>query len=149
MGRYYSGDIEGKFWFGVQSSDDASSLGGFPEYVYGDEDVDGDEEERYEEDAIGLLYRFGPEQEEDLSEAIYKCKKELGEFIEKLDKFFEENDSYNDSNLALALGVDGSLGVDESKVRFLLVYYARLKFGEKIQNCLNENGQCNFTADLY
>ena len=23
MGRYYSGDIEGKFWFAVQSSDDA------------------------------------------------------------------------------------------------------------------------------
>ena len=28
MGRYYSGDIEGKFWFGVQSSDDASFFGG-------------------------------------------------------------------------------------------------------------------------
>lgn len=26
MGRYYSGDIEGKFWFGVQSSDDISKL---------------------------------------------------------------------------------------------------------------------------
>jgi len=24
MGRYYSGDIEGKFWFAVQSSTDAS-----------------------------------------------------------------------------------------------------------------------------
>jgi hypothetical protein len=28
MGRHYSGDIEGKFWFGVQSSDDASLFGG-------------------------------------------------------------------------------------------------------------------------
>ena len=28
MGRYYSGDIEGKFWFGVQDSDDASFFGG-------------------------------------------------------------------------------------------------------------------------
>lgn len=26
MGRYYSGDIEGKFWFGVQSSNDISKL---------------------------------------------------------------------------------------------------------------------------
>ena len=26
MGRFYSGDIEGKFWFGVQSSDDISEL---------------------------------------------------------------------------------------------------------------------------
>ena len=28
MGRYYSGMISGKFWFGVQSSDDASFFGG-------------------------------------------------------------------------------------------------------------------------
>ena len=27
MGRYYWGDIEGKFWFAVQSSDDASNFG--------------------------------------------------------------------------------------------------------------------------
>ena len=27
MGRYYGGDIEGKFWFGVQSSDDADHFG--------------------------------------------------------------------------------------------------------------------------
>lgn len=27
MGRYYSGQISGKFWFGIQSSDDASNFG--------------------------------------------------------------------------------------------------------------------------
>ena len=27
MGRYYNGDIEGKFWFAVQSSDDADFFG--------------------------------------------------------------------------------------------------------------------------
>ena len=27
MGRYYSGDIEGKFWFAVQDSDDADFFG--------------------------------------------------------------------------------------------------------------------------
>jgi hypothetical protein len=27
MGRYYTGDIEGKFMFGVQSSDDANFFG--------------------------------------------------------------------------------------------------------------------------
>ena len=27
MGRYYHGDIEGKFWFGVQSSTDAEFFG--------------------------------------------------------------------------------------------------------------------------
>ena len=28
MGRYYHGDIEGKFWFGVQDSRDAEHFGG-------------------------------------------------------------------------------------------------------------------------
>jgi hypothetical protein len=27
MGRFYSGSIEGKFWFGLQSSDAASRFG--------------------------------------------------------------------------------------------------------------------------
>ena len=27
MGRYYDGDIEGKFWFAVQSSDDGEHFG--------------------------------------------------------------------------------------------------------------------------
>ena len=27
MGRYYRGDIEGKFWFAVQQSDDADYFG--------------------------------------------------------------------------------------------------------------------------
>ena len=27
MGRYYNGDIEGKFWFGVQASNDADFFG--------------------------------------------------------------------------------------------------------------------------
>jgi hypothetical protein len=27
MGRYYNGDIEGKFWVAVQSSDDADFFG--------------------------------------------------------------------------------------------------------------------------
>ncbi len=36
MGRFYSGDIEGKFWFGVQSSDDISNLVSckYQEYCY-------------------------------------------------------------------------------------------------------------------
>ena len=28
MGRYYNGDIKGKFWFGIQKSDSASRFGG-------------------------------------------------------------------------------------------------------------------------
>ena len=31
MGRYYNGDIEGKFWFAVQSSDCADRFGSIGE----------------------------------------------------------------------------------------------------------------------
>ncbi len=34
MGRYYSGDIEGKFWFGVQPSDVAESFGAVEQEQY-------------------------------------------------------------------------------------------------------------------
>lgn len=43
MGRMYSGDIDGKFWFAVQSSDDPSFFGGEEtepnviEYFFGEE----------------------------------------------------------------------------------------------------------------
>ena len=40
MGRYYSGDIEGKFWFAVQDSDDADHFGIEGEVL---EDEDGEE----------------------------------------------------------------------------------------------------------
>jgi hypothetical protein len=34
MGRYYNGDIEGRFWFGIQSSDDISNLVNVKPHVY-------------------------------------------------------------------------------------------------------------------
>lgn len=44
MGRYYSGDINGKFWFGVQSSDAADRFGvtgkaDFLHYYFTDHDL--------------------------------------------------------------------------------------------------------------
>lgn len=34
MGRFYTGDIEGKFWFGVQDSDDVEKLVNITGYTY-------------------------------------------------------------------------------------------------------------------
>ena len=59
MGRYYNGDIEGKFWFAVQSSDASERFGGtgyqpaYTEYDFGEDDFGGDVfdvEEEAEED---------------------------------------------------------------------------------------------------
>jgi hypothetical protein len=51
MGRYYSGDIEGKFWFGVQSSDAADRFGvegstpNYLEYYFDEENLEEIEDE--------------------------------------------------------------------------------------------------------
>lgn len=45
MGRYYNGDIEGKFWFGVQPSNASERFGGrvyepsYIEYYFDDKDL--------------------------------------------------------------------------------------------------------------
>src|ERR1017187_9783177 len=103
MGRYYSGDIEGKFWFGVQSSDDASFFGG--------EEIEPNHVE----------YCFDASHRQSIDDGIAACLKRLGEFKEKLDDHFAGNGLYNDEQLANALGVS------VRKLGELLQWYARLE----------------------
>ena len=108
MGRYYSGDINGKFWFAVQSSDDASFFGGEetqPNY---------------------LEYYFDDTHKEAIDDGIAKCLAELGDRKDKLDAHFKSHPSYTDDELA------ASLGVSRENLDGVLVWYARLELGEKI-----------------
>ena len=104
MGRYYEGDIDGKFWFGVQSSSDADYFGvegstpGFLDYNFEKDDLD--------KVAVG----------------ISECKRYLEKYEDKLDKFFDDLDGgYNNEMLTKVLGV-----VSEKDVRRILEWYARL-----------------------
>lgn len=145
MGRYYSGDIEGKFWFGVQSSDDAEFFGSEGVYLYlDDEDEENQEEENQddEKEPYALAFRFGREGLEDINEGISICLDELGEYKERFDRFFEINENYNDKTLC------ESTECETEKVKGLLEYYARLELGMKIKNCVEETGQCCFEAEL-
>lgn len=119
MGRYYSGDIEGKFWFGVQSSNAADRFGqrgyepNYIEYHYTDHDLDEVEVE------------------------IKRIKDELGNKVEILDRFFTEYYSYSDDDLE-------KIGISNHD----LSEYADLELGIKIRDCIKENGVCSFTAEL-
>jgi len=125
MGRYYDGDIEGKFWFAVQNSNDASYFGGT----------------MHEPNSIS--YSFSKEEDlESLQEGIKTCKKELRGYKKKLDDFFKRSGSYNNEKLAK------TLDVEESKVAILLEWYARLELGEKILKCVKDKGYCDFDAEL-
>ena len=81
MGRYYSGDIDGKFWFGVQSSDAADRFGvqGYqPNY---------------------LEYYFSEENLQDVDDEINRIENELGDKLQKLNEFFANKVSYSDDEL--------------------------------------------------
>ena len=139
MGRYYSGDIEGKFWFAVQDSRDASHFGGQESPIV-DEESD---------EAVGSHYIFTKEDLPDIQDALDQCISGLGDNKEKLDQFFEGCVTYNEKQVAEHLEIEG----EEKEVKMLtlamLMLYARLGLGEKIKACVEEKGQCEFDADYY
>ena len=62
--------------------------------------------------------------------------------LDRMQKFFEENQSYSDEKLAKYLNVD--LGVTER----LLKEYADYELGLKIAESVRTTGQCEFTAEF-
>lgn len=122
MGRYYSGDIEGKFWFAVQPSDVAESFGAV-------------EQEKYCIDYV--VYR---EYLDKTHKRMAELESKLGDNKQKLDVFFEKNDGYNDETL-VANGINFSF----------IPLYADWCFGKKIIDFFDQNPDedyCEFTAEL-
>jgi hypothetical protein len=118
MGRYYSGDIDGKFWFALQSSDAADRFG-----------VTG-------ETPNILSYYFDEDNLEDVEAEIKNIEESLGDKLQVIEKFFEERNGYNDKMLA-------EVGITEDE----LSDYADLGLGRKIRDCIIENGSCGFEAE--
>ncbi len=118
MGRYYSGDIDGKFWFALQSSDCADRFG-----------VTG-------EQPSVLNYYFSEDDLEGVNEEIKNIEDSLGDKIQIIDKFFEDNNGYNDQMLQ-------EVGITTDELRD----YADLGLGKQIRDCIIENGECSFEAE--
>ena len=72
MGRYYSGDINGKFWFGVQSSNAADRFG------------------RIGETPSYLDYYFDIDDLPEVEAEIQRIESTLGEKKATLDAFFNQ-----------------------------------------------------------
>ena len=124
MGRYISGDIETKLWFTVQPSDAADRFG-----------VTGQQPETLE-------YWFREEHLESVEDEINSIIKSLGKYKDLFDKFFNEKYVYNDEQLSKYLQVD------EKETKKLLKEYADLELGIKIRDCIKENGECSFSAEM-
>ena len=129
MGRYYNGDIEGKFWFAVQSSDAPSRFGGY----------------QYVPDYIN--YEFEKEHLKEIEKEIKKIENFLGQDKKLLDKFFKENSGYNDEILSTFFKENNREEMIND-IPKMLIEYADLGLGKQIRNCVKEQGYCNFEAEL-
>jgi len=121
MGRYYRGDIEGKFWVAVQSSDDGEYFGMRDSQNY---------IEYYSDDL------------ETAEKGVQECLDTLGKYKKEIDKYLTKYQSYTNEKLAKTLNIS----VD--KLKELLVWYARLRLGNKIVACIKEQGSCYYSAEL-
>ena len=120
MGRYFFGDIEGKFWFGLQPSDAATRFSADAEC-----------------ERSSISYYFDEENLEEVQDELKSIEDSLGENLQKIEDFFSGKDSYRDEQLR-EIGITGSMLGD----------YADYKLGKKIEQCIIEQGQCQFEAEL-
>jgi L-rhamnose isomerase len=119
MGRYYNGDIEGKFWFALQPSNAPSRFGGeelTPSYI---------------------TYVFNQEHLQGVNDEIESIEERLGDKKKIIDDFFAKTSAYNDDDLQ-------EIGID----KFDLGEYADLLLGIQIRDCVIENDECVFDAEL-
>jgi hypothetical protein len=118
MGRYYSGDIDGKFWFAVQSSSAADRFG-----------VTG-------EPPSTLCYYFDESNLDDINAEIEKIEKKLGFKKIVIEKIMADTGGWNDFILA-----------ENHITKAELEDYADLELGKKIRDCVVEQGSCGFDAE--
>ena len=124
MGRYYYGDIEGKFWFAVQPSTAADRFG-----------VQGYEPQYLE-------YWFQQEDLEKVQAELKRIEEKHSEQFKKIKQFFEGRQGYTDEELADYL----KLPLEDTKE--VLRDYADYELGKKIEQSIIAIGECSFTAEL-
>ena len=146
MGRYYHGDIEGKFWFGVQDSRDAEHFGGEETPII---EIFEDEDGNKSTDQVGSTFSFTKSDLAIINHELERLNGLLGEAKEMMDEFFSEREYYNRSELKEYLNLEGEDVAKEAVAQGCLVMYARILLGEKIKACIEEKGSCTFDADFY
>ena len=120
MGRYYSGDIEGKFAFAIQSSNAPERFGASENQDY-------------------INYYIDGSQINEVREEVKRIETEQADQIKRIDKMFEENNSYNETTI-----------VEYGVTRDGLSEYADLRLGRQILKYLEENPDygCSIQAEL-
>lgn len=128
MGRYYSGDIEGKFAFGIQNSNAADRFGvtgqipNFIEYYYDEDNLD------------------------ELKEELNNIEDAFSEHKTALKTYFDLYKTQDDAPLSFVLYIKEG-GLPELPEGQHSEYYDYV-LGRKILDCIEETGVCSFDAEL-
>ena len=172
MGRFYNGDIEGKFWFGVQESNDADHFGvegqilknwlvcgcevgsSCENYCDGcydtyqehlDDAIDEEiqiEDGKLFEESNQLSYEFNLDHLSDVKKVVKQLESEYGHFITS----FEIEDDFTKGD-SITYEVDIVEEIEKNKNEEM-VFIARLCLGKQILYCLEKYKKCTFLADL-
>ena len=126
MGRYYQGDINGKFMFAVQSSTSASRFGA-----------------EYHEPNYVDYYFTMEEHYEQVTNELSQIDHKYGKYIKLIEDFFEENDSWNDQMV-----IEYFRKHNEKYKGEYMSEYADYRLGNQIKECLEANDYCEFQAEL-
>jgi len=177
MGRYYTGDIEGKFWFGTQSSDDATHFGVNPEIQYDyygcgccatDNIVDNNDDanaELYCTSCYTSLDEHLEQTEEDRentktyheSNEIYyyfqeqhvpTLQKEIKKLEKKVGKYMEPFAIIDKTPEYEGVTYEYHVPEGTTLKRGEVELIARLCLGKQILYCVEKYGKCGFHAEL-
>ncbi len=127
MGRYYTGDIEGKFVFAVQGSDAADRFG-----------VTGECRE--------LHYYFSSKNIPDVEAELEEIENQFGELKHCLLAYFDLYETPENAPITFTeyLEKGGKPKLNEA----LFSEYADYILGKKILKCLEEHTECSFEAEM-
>jgi hypothetical protein len=124
MGRYYNGDINGKFWFGVQSSNCANRFG-----VVGSQ-------------PNTLYYYFNESDLQSVQDELKEIEQSMGDYLKQLKDFFAKVGFYDNIDLAK------ELGISEARLKNILSEYADYELGKEIEKSIIKKGQCEFYTEM-
>ena len=170
MGRFYYGDIEGKFFFGCQSSDDANNYGVEYEEEYEDvceychehiddcenddtctgdgDDVPEDGKHKFEKSLSSLNWKFDKDDKDNVlyylnhsKQLVIMLSNNKKKTIESI-KLLSKIAFEDDEEKQDNLW--DQYGCDENNLEYL---FARIYLGMRIYRCISKTGKCEFYTD--
>lgn len=130
MGRYYNGDIEGKFVVGTQNSNAADRFG-----VIGQQPAQ-------------LYYYFDRDSISDIENELHHIQSSLGSNFTKIKRFFLTRSLWNEEALVEYLQDSFSITITYLQAKRFSRDYFDYQLGEQILDHVERYGFCEFYADI-